>query len=41
MVRRSPDPAIRHWPDLATDGLMDRMVRRVTDSSAFMPAYSL
>ena len=39
-VRRSTDPAIRHWPDLVTDGLTDRMVRPLTDSSARRSAYS-
>jgi hypothetical protein len=39
-VRRSPDPAIREWPDLVSDGLTDRMVRPLTDSSARRPAYS-
>jgi len=30
-IRRSPDPPIRHWPDLATDGLTDDRIRQGGD----------
>jgi hypothetical protein len=32
-IRRSKDPAIRHWPDLATDGLTDDSIRHGGDDS--------
>jgi hypothetical protein len=32
-IRRSTDPAIRHWPDLVTDGLTDDRIRRSGDDS--------
>jgi len=35
------DQTVRRSPDPATDGLTDRMVRRLTDSSALLPAYAL